>query len=189
MLGAALASDVPLIALHLTRPAVTIPDRKKLGVADYMDAAKGAYVIKPHDPSRPKEGTILVLGTSTTDSIYELLPRFLDGEGPNVKLVQCTSPELFAMQTQAYRDSVLPREDWLDSTVVSNGSRRSMHDWMPHRQAEEWAMTSDFDDRWRTGGSVDELKREAKIDPESLWEGIAKFAAAREERLAALRVE
>lgn len=189
LLGAALASNVKLIALHLTRPPVEIPDREKLGVASYLDAAKGAYVIKPHDPSRPKEGTILVLGTSTTDSVYQLLPRYLAGEGPNVKLVQCTSPELFRMQTQEYRDSVLPREDWLDSTIISNGSRRSMHDWLPHQMAAEWAMTSDFDDRWRTGGSVDELKREAKIDPDSLWAGIEKFAKARDSRLAALRVE
>lgn len=189
LLGAALASDVPLIALHLTRPNVTVPDREKLGVASYMDAAKGAYVIKPHDPARPKEGTILVLGTSTTDSIYELLPRYLAGEGPNVKLVQCTSPELFRMQSEEYRDSVLPREDWLDSTVVSNGSRRSMYDWIAHKTSAEFAMTSDFDDRWRTGGSVEEVKREAHIDPDSLWAGIERFAAARPERLAALRVE
>ena len=52
----ALRSDRPIVALHLTRPAVEIPDREALGVAPYMDAARGAYVIKGHDPERPKEG-------------------------------------------------------------------------------------------------------------------------------------
>jgi len=185
-LAAALAGSAPIVALHLTRPPVTIPDRGKLGVPSYLEAARGAYVIKPHDPKRPKEGTLIVQGTSTTDSVYALLPRFLAGEGPNVKLVQAVSWELFRLQPQAYRDAVLPREDWLDSTVITNGARRLMHDWLPHKVAERYAMCSDRDDRWRTGGSVEELKREAGIDPDSLWQGIGRFAAAREERLAEL---
>jgi len=189
LLGAALASDKPIVALHLTRPAVTIPDREKLGVAPYLDAAKGAYVIKPHDKNRPKEGTIIVQGTSTTDSVYAILPRLLAGEGPNVKLVQACSYELFQMQSEAYRDSVLPWSDWMDSTYVTNGSRRLMRDWAPNKICDEYALSSDFDDRWRTGGSVDELKLEAHIDPVSVWEGIARFAGDREKRLARLRVE
>ena len=187
LLAAALASDRPIVALHTTRPPVTIPDREALGVPSYREAAKGAYVIKDHDPSRPKEGTVIVQGTSTTDSVYAILPRLLAGEGPNVKLVQATSWELFQMQDQAYRDSVLPWSDWLDSTYVTNGSRRLMRDWSPHKIADEYALSSDWDDRWRTGGSVEELKVEAHIDPESVWQGIARFAADRENRLARLR--
>jgi transketolase len=179
-------SDRPIIALHLTRPSVTIPDRRALGVPSYLEAARGAYVIKDHDPSRPKEGTILIQGTSTTDSIYTLLPRFLEGKGPNVKLVQTVSWELFQMQEEGYRTWVLSREDWLDSTVITNGCRRAMHDWLAHKTAARYAMSSDWDDRWRTGGSVDELKLEAHIDPESIWEGITRFAADRKARLKAL---
>jgi transketolase len=63
-----------------------------------------------------------------------------------------------------------------------------MHDWLPHKVAERYAMSSDWDDRWRTGGSVEELKKEAHIDPESVWKGIERFASEREKRLAELRV-
>jgi len=186
-LAAALAGDEPIIALHLTRPAVEIPDRSALGVPSHLAAARGAYVIKPHDAGRPRQGTLIVQGTSTTDSVYQLLPRLLAGEGPNVKLVQAVSWELFRKQDEDYRSSVLSREDWLDSTVITNGARRLMHDWLAHKVAEHYAMSSDWDDRWRTGGSVEELKREARIDPDSLlWEGIERFANARETRLAEL---
>ena len=105
-----------------------------------------------------------------------------------MKLVQAVSWELFRLQPESYRDAVLPRADWLDSTVITNGSRRGMHDWLPHKVAERYAMCSDWDDRWRTGGSVEELKLEAHIDPASLWTGITKFAADRNQRLAELRV-
>ena len=113
----------------------------------------------------------------------QLLPRLLKGEGPNVKLVQAVSFELFQMQDEGYRSWVLSREDWLDSTVVTNGSRGGMHDWLAHKTAARYAMSSDWDDRWRTGGSVDELKKEAHIDPDSLWEGISRFAGERKQRL------
>lgn len=188
MLAAALSGDEPIVAIHLTRPPVTIPDRKALGVASHLDAAKGCYVIRDFDPKRPKEGTILVQGTSTTESVFALLPRLLKGEGPNVRLLAATSWELFQKQPQSYRDSILPWSEWIDSTVITNGARRLMHDWLPHKIAEEYAMSSDWDGRWRTGGNVEELKVEAKIDPASLWAGIERFAKERKQRLARLSV-
>ncbi len=127
-LAAALASEVPIVVLHLTRPAVVIPDRAALGIPSHMEAAKGAYVLRAHDPDRPKQGTVIVQGTSTTDSVYELLERFDAPDAPNVKLVQAVSAELFRMQPASYRDTVLPLADWNDSTVISNGSRRAMLD-------------------------------------------------------------
>ena len=184
MLAAALQTETTIVALHLTRPNITIPDRAALGIPSHLEAAKGAYVVREYAADRPKAGTLIVQGTSTTDSIFQLLERFDAADAPNVKIVSAGSWELFQLQTQEYRDTVLPREDWLDSTVVTNTSRRLMYDWMPHKVAERYAMSSDWDDRWRTGGSVEEIKREAHIDPDSLWEGIARFAADREKRLA-----
>jgi transketolase len=187
MLAASLRKAQPIVALHLTRPNVKIPDRKALGVPSHFEAARGAYVIKGFDLGRPKQGTVICQGTSTTESLYALLPRLLAGEGPNVKLVQATSWELFRQQEQAYRERVLPWDEWLDSMVITNGARRLMHDWIPHKVSEEYALSSDWDDRWRTGGNVEELKREAHIDPDSIWAGIGRFAAERERRLARLK--
>jgi transketolase len=61
-----------------------------------------------------------------------------------------------------------------------------MHDWLSSKVAEKYALCPDFDDRWRTGGSVDEVKREAHIDPDSLWDGIVRFAKDRHIRLTRL---
>jgi transketolase len=182
-LAAALRTDVPIIALHLTRPSIPIPDRRALGVPSHLEAAKGAYVIRDYDPKRPKEGVVIVQGTSTTDTIFQLLPRFEDGSAPNVKLVAAISWELFQLQDRAWRDQVLPRHDWLDSTVLTNGARRLMHDWLPHKVAEHYAMSSDKDNRWRTGGNYEEVKQEAGLDPVSVLKDIRHFAETRQERL------
>lgn len=182
MIGAAMASDKAIIALHLTRPAVEIPDREKLGMASHFDAAKGAYIIRNYKPGQPKMGTIFVQGTSTTSNLIKILPK-LDEAGLNVKLVAATSYELFKMQPESYQKSVVSDGDWIDSTVITNGARRNMHDWLSCKVAEEYAMSSDWDNKWRTGGSVDELCEEAHISPTWLFKGIEKFAKDRKSRL------
>jgi len=50
LLGEALRQEAPLIALHLTRPPVTIPDREKLGIPSHFEAARGAYVVRDYRP-------------------------------------------------------------------------------------------------------------------------------------------
>ncbi len=42
MLATALAGPWPIVACHLTRPPIEIPDREKLGIAHYFEAAKGS---------------------------------------------------------------------------------------------------------------------------------------------------
>jgi transketolase len=63
-----------------------------------------------------------------------------------------------------------------------------MQDWIAHSIVAEYSLTSDWDDRWRTGGSVDEVIAEAHLAPEHLLAGIERFVREREERLRALRM-
>ncbi|TAH34445.1 MAG: transketolase [Planctomycetota bacterium] len=181
---AALGQKAPIVALHLTRPAVEVPDRAALRMASHMDAAKGAYLIRDYDPGRSKDGCIFVRGTSATSSIIQLLKKgAFDGDGPNVKLVAAISHELFMLQPESYRKKICSREDWLDSSFITNGARQAMWLWTAHRTAYDYAMGSDWDNRWRTGGSVDEVVQEAHLDPAHLLEGIRRFAAERDQRL------
>ena len=182
MLSAALATDVAVIALHLTRPGITIPDRKKLGMASYMEAAKGAYLIRDYKSDLPKMGTIFVQGTATTANVVKLLPE-LDKRRLNVKLVAAVSPQLFERQTEGYRLSIVNESDWMDSTFITNASAIAMQDWTGSRISLEYAMTADWDQNWRSGGSLDEVIEEAHLSERWLLEGIERFANDRASRL------
>ena len=186
LLGAALATDVPIIALHLTRPPITIPDRAKLGIPSHFEAARGAYVMRDYTPGRPCDGAFIVQGTSAVNGILQILPR-LDELGLNVKLICATSHELFAMQPEAYREQVIGPADRVNSTVICTQARLTMRQWILNKPAEEYAMTADWDDRWRTGGTVDEVIEEARLSPAWLLAGIQRFVADKEQRMAAIR--
>ena len=184
-LAAAMSTDVPIVALHLTRPPITIPDRKVLGMASYKEASKGAYVIKDYDKNRPLEGVVIVRGTSSTNSLVSILPKIID-EGPNVKIVAAISWGLFMAQNKEYRETIISENEWMDAMIITNGAIKLMNKWIANRIVEEYSMSPDFDNQWRTGGALDEIIAESKLDAESVWNGIIKFTSERARRLEAL---
>ncbi len=186
LLGAALAQDAPIIALHLTRPAIAIPDREKLGMPSHFEAAKGAYIARDYKPGLPRGGAVIVQGTSAMASVVNILPQ-LDALNLNVKVICDTSPQLFAQQSEEYQRQVISLADQMDSTVITTQARWLMHDWLFTKVAEDYALSSDWDDRWRTGGRLEDVIDEAHLSPQWVLEGIKRFAADRDLRLAHLQ--
>jgi transketolase len=182
LLAAAFRAHSPIIAVHLTRPPVQIPDRAALGMPSHFAAARGAYVLRDYRPGEKRQGTIFVSGTMSTANTVKILPE-LDRLGLNVKLVAAVSPELFRLQPKSYRDSVVSEGEWLDSTCITNGARRLMHDWLNNKVAEEYTLSSDFDNHWRTGGNVTEVLEEAHLSPDWILAGIERFVRDRVDRL------
>jgi transketolase len=186
VLAAAFRQKAPIVALHLTRPNVDIPDRAALGIPSHTAAARGAYVMRPYRTDQPRMGTVFVQGTSTTANLIKILPKLAE-QRLNVKIVAAISPQLFALQEDAYRESVASAADRIDAMVISNRARRVMSDWIGHAIVGEYSLTSDWDDRWRTGGTVEEVVAEGHLSPEHLLAGIERFARERPERLRRLR--
>jgi transketolase len=186
VLAAALSTDVPIVALHLTRPAVEIPDRGALGMDSHFAAAKGAYLMRRADPAQACAGTVYVQGTMSTANLVKVLPR-LDEEGLNVRVVAAISPQLFRMQDAAYRDEICSAADRWDGMAITNRAFKLMRDWVDGPIAEEYSLSSDWDNRWRTGGTVDEVIDEAHLGPDHILEAIRRYVADRDARLRRLR--
>jgi transketolase len=186
LLGTAFALDVPIVALHLTRPPVEIPDREALGIPSHFAAARGAYVLRDYRGDQPRAGTVYVRGTLPTRNLVSVLPE-LDARGINVKIVAAISPQLFALQPSSYRESVAGPGDRLDAMVITNGAFKLMRDWAGDPQVREYSLSSDWDDRWRTGGSVAEVIEEAHLDEAHILAALERFAAERPDRLRRLR--
>jgi len=186
VLAAALREKAAIVALHLTRPKVNIPDREALGMDSHYEAARGAYLIRRFDDSRPRMGTVFVQGTSTTKNVVEALSE-IDKAGLNVKIVAAISPQLFRLQERAWRDRVASTADRWDAMVISNRSLRVTQDWIANPVVAEYSLTSDWDDRWRTGGTLDEVIDEAHLSTRHVLEGIERFVKDRDKRLKTLR--
>jgi transketolase len=188
LLGTAFGLDAPIVALHLTRPAIEIPDREALGIPSHFEAARGAYLLRDYRTEQPRGGTVYVRGTMPTRNLVSVLPD-LDRLGLNVRIVAAVSPQLFARQPASYRSSVVGSGGRLDAMVITNGAFKLMNDWADGPLVREYSLSSDWDDRWRTGGSVNEVIAEAHLDPASILDAVARFAAERQSRLDRIREE
>jgi transketolase len=173
---------VGIITLEVARPDFPVADRSQFADSDLRAAAKGLYVIRDFAPNQPRHGYVIAQGSSSTVNLVKVLPR-LEAAGVNVKVIAAISEELFDRQPQAYRDSVLPPEARYDLMVVSTGTRRM---W-PLRNlgplTDEYSLTSDFDNCWRTGGLEGEVIKEAHLDPDTIFSGVERFARERERRI------
>jgi len=186
VLAAALATDVPIVALHLTRPTVEIPDRAALGMASHFEAARGAYLIRDVTAGKPSAGTVYVQGTVTTANVVKALPE-LDARGINVRIVACISPQLFRRQDAAYQANIRSDSDRWSGMAITNRAFKLMTDFVEGPIAKDYSLSSDFDNRWRTGGTVDEVMDEAHLGPGHILAAIERYASEREERHARLR--
>jgi transketolase len=186
VLAAALATDVPIVALHLTRPSIELPDRDALGMPSHLAAAHGAYVMRELRPGQPTGGTVFVQGTTSTANLVKVLPR-LDEAGLNVKIVACISPQLFRRQAAAYQAATVSDADRWDGMAITNRAFKLMRDWVEGPIAADYSLSSDWDNRWRTGGTVEEVIDEAHLGPDHIFEAIKRFVAERPQRLARLR--
>jgi transketolase len=186
MLAAALATDVPIVALHLTRPPVDIPDRAALGMPSHFEAGRGAYVLRAYRPDLPRMGTVFVRGTVTTANLVSVLAE-LDARGLNVKVVAALSPQLFARQDADYREATVSAADRWDAMAITNGAFKLMADWVEGPIARDYSLSADWDDRWRTGGSIEEVADEAHLSAEHILAAIERFATGRDARRASLR--
>ncbi|MCU0230172.1 MAG: transketolase [Acidobacteria bacterium] len=182
LIAAALAAGFPILALHLARPPVLVPDRRGLQIPDEFEAARGAYLLRAPREDAPPGGTVVVTGASTTANLVALLPE-IDRLGLNLKIVAALSPQLFDRQPADDRARVLSPADRLDAMGITNRSRASLARWLPDGDALAASLCADHDDRWRTGGTVEEVLEEARLDPASILDALARFAAGREERL------
>ena len=185
-LAAAFSLEVPIVALHLVRPAVEVPDRVALGMDSHFEAARGAYVLRPYREGGPRGGLVVVRGGQTTANLVKVLPE-LDRAGLNVKIVASISPQLFERQDVAWRDRVASEADRWDAMCISNGSLRFMAEWLTTPLVAEYSLAPDWDGRWRTGGTVEEVYDEAHLSPAHLLAGIERFVREREARRRRLR--
>ena len=156
-----------------------MPDRDKLGIASHLNASKGAYLIRDYD-DRPREGVVIVRGTSSTNTVVSILEEI--GSEHNVKIVSAVSWELFRRQSKTYKDSIMTHEEWSDSMIVTNTGLRIMHKWISNRVVADYSVSPDWDNNWRTGGSVDEIIDESHLSPRWVLDAIRKFASVRTKR-------
>src|SRR4029078_2835355 len=93
------------------------------------------------------------------------------------------SEELFDHQPQSDRDAVLPEPARQELMFVSSATIRMWPLRNVGSLADEYSLTSDWDNQWLTGGLEADVIAEAHLDPASILAGVTRFAQDRGTRV------
>ena len=173
---------VGVIVMEVARPDFAVADRSKFADTDINAAAKGFYVIRDYDESKPKHGVVLSQGSSSTVNLVDSLDK-LEAAGANVKVVACISEELFDRQPDEYKQSVLSDAEKFDLMVVTTGTRRVWPVTGVGPLTDEYSLTSDWDNQWLSGGTEDDVIKEAHLDKDSIFDAVKRFADDHDARM------
>ncbi|HUF93859.1 MAG TPA: transketolase, partial [Candidatus Limnocylindria bacterium] len=179
---AARDKKVGIIVIEVARPDFRVADRSTFADTDVRAAARGLYVIRDFAPGLPRHGYVVAQGSSSTFNLVAVLPR-LQTAGINVKVIAAISEDLFDHQPEAYRHAVLPPEATQDLMFVSSGTKRMWPLRNVGALTEAYSLTSDQDDVWLTGGMEADVIAEARLDPDSIFAAVQRFAQERPQRL------
>ncbi len=172
---------VGVIVLEVARPDFAVADRSKFADSDINAAAKGFYLIRDYEPGKPRHGVIVSQGSSSTVNLVNILPE-LEQAGVNVKVVAAISEELFDRQPNEYRQSVLSDAEKFDMMIVTTGTRRVWPVTGVGPLTDEYSLTSDWDNQWLSGGTEDDVIKEAHLDKDSIFNAVKRFADDRDAR-------
>ncbi|MBT3996263.1 MAG: hypothetical protein HOF01_10745 [Chloroflexi bacterium] len=166
---------VGVIVMEVARPDFAVADRTKFADTDINAAAKGFYVIRDYDESKPKHGVVLSQGSSSTVNLVNALDD-IESAGANVKVVAAISEELFDRQSEEYKQSVLSDAEKFNMMVVTTGTRRVWPVTGVGPLTDEYSLTSDWDNQWLSGGTEDDVIKEAHLDQDSIFNAVKRFA-------------
>jgi transketolase len=103
----------------LTRQNVPVLD----GATDYSNVSKGGYVLADPGPHQ-----VTLVGTGSEVALCVSAGEALALEGIGARVVSMPSTELFAAQSQEYRDSIIP--PGIASLAVEAGATMGWHRWV-----------------------------------------------------------
>ena len=122
---------------------------------------------------------MIVQGTSAMANIVKLPARAGSARAEREDRLRHQPAALRPAAGGLPRRRCCPPADRADSTVITTQARWLMHDWLFNKMAEEYALSADWDNRWRTGGTVDEVLDEAHLSPAWILKGIERFVHER----------
>lgn len=125
LMMASLNARPALIAPFVTRPALPVPDREKLGFPPAHAAAKGIYALR-----RGGKAAVVLQGHGVAAFfVRDVLPK-LDAAGVKVNVFYVTSAELFERLPDAEKRSLFPPELAMRSMGITDFTLPTLWRWV-----------------------------------------------------------
>ena len=174
LLSAALAKDPAVIAMFVTRPSETVPDRAALGLEPAEKAADGVYLLRAARKKKP-DATIVLQGSEVAFAfVQETLPA-LTREGIDLEAYYVSSAELFDLLPPARRGKAFPPGVASRAMGITGFTLPTMYRWITGERGRRWILHPFRKGRFLGSGQAEAVMREAGLDGRSQLAAIKGF--------------
>ncbi len=164
-----------IIAVFVTRPAERVIDRKAMGLPAPEVAIKGVYAMRLGDPSRPRQGTVVLQESGSTYAFVEgVLPR-LDREGFNLNVYYVASCELFDRLPPWEQEALFPWAHRQEAVAITGFTLPTMYRWVTSEIGRRHSLHAFGRGHYPGSGQAHQVLREVGLDSESQFEAIVRY--------------
>jgi transketolase len=179
LLTAAFARRPALIAVFVTRPSETVPDRAAQGLAPVGAAATGVYRLLAAHGKKP-EGAVVLQGSEVAFAfVQETLP-LLRKEGIDLDAYYVASAELFDMLSPSQRGRVFPEKTGSRAMGITGFTLPTMHRWITSEWGRRWTLHPFAKGHFLGSGQADAVMKEAGLDGRGQLKAIKGFLGGRD---------
>jgi transketolase len=179
LVAAALARRPAIIAPFVTRPPEPVLDRAQLGLPPPSAAAAGMYALRQADPRRRRDGTIVLQESGVVyDFVQCVLPR-IEREGLNLNVFYVSSAELFDLLPEDEQRRIYPEELAQEAMGITGFTLPTMYRWVASAAGRARTLHPFMGGHYLGSGKAEAVLREARLDGESQWEAVRRYAQSR----------
>ena len=176
---AALRRRPAVIAPFVTRPSERVVDRIALGLTPASAAITGLYPLRVADPTRRRDGTVVLQDSGVAYAfVEETLPR-LDREGLNIQAMYVASAELFDMLSPAEQRRIYPRKLANEAMGITGFTLPTLYRWIQSDFGRAHSRHPFSHGHYLGSGSGASVLREAGLDGDGQFEAIREYCKAR----------
>jgi transketolase len=125
-MAAGLKCRPAVLSPFVTRPAVPVPDRRKLGMPPASAAARGVYAMRRANTP----ATLVIQGCGSANMfVHDVLP-ILDKEGVKLNVFYIASAELFELLPKAARDKIFPPKLFSTAMGITDFTLPTLRRWV-----------------------------------------------------------
>lgn len=179
LVAAAFIARPAVIVPFVTRPAEAVVDRAAMGLAPATAAVKGVYCLRPARADAPRDGSIVLQESGVTCAfVREVLP-LMDTAGYNLAVYYVASAELFDLLPEAERAAIYPEAFAQEAMGITGFTLPTLYRWVRSEKGRSHSLYPFMQERYLGSGSAEAVLKEAKLDAQGQFAGIAKYVASR----------
>ncbi|MFH0953288.1 MAG: hypothetical protein V1873_03055 [Verrucomicrobiota bacterium] len=176
---AALQKRPAVVAPFVTRPNETILDRASLKLAPVADTVTGVYALRRADPSRKRDGTIVLQESGVTYAfLQDALPR-IEKAGFNLNVFYVSSAELFDLLPAAEQEKVFPDELAHEAMGITGFTLPTMYRWVQSARGRAMSLHAFTRGHYLGSGQAAAVLKEAQLDGEGQFKAVERYVKAK----------